>query len=96
LPFQHRLALDSGHISYSSPAPSALKGAHTPFATKGQPYRLIVSRMRPTPANQLALFAEFTYHAFITDRVGEIVTLEADHWFEERYYRRLGETSSAA
>ncbi len=50
-----------------------------PFGTKGQPCRLIVRRVRPTPGSQLALFVEFTYHAFITDREGEMVELEADH-----------------
>jgi hypothetical protein len=38
-----------------------------------------VRRVRPTPGSQLALFVEFTYHAFITDREGEMVELEADH-----------------
>ncbi len=36
-------------------------------------------RVRPTPGSQLALFAEFSYHAFITDRHGPMLDLEADH-----------------
>ncbi len=36
-------------------------------------------RVRPTPGSQLALFATYDYHAFITDRDGETLYLEADH-----------------
>ena len=43
------------------------------------PVRLIVRRVRPTPGSQLALFANYTYHGFITDRDGELLELEADH-----------------
>ena len=43
------------------------------------PMRLIVRRVRPTPGSQLALFATYSYHAFITDRDGEMLELEADH-----------------
>ena len=35
------------------------------------PVRLIVRRVKPTPGSQLALFATYSYHAFITDREGE-------------------------
>ena len=41
--------------------------------------RLIVRRVRPTPGSQLALFATYSYHGFITDRDGEMLELEADH-----------------
>ena len=41
--------------------------------------RLIVRRVRPTPGSQLALFASYSYHAFITDRQGDTLQLEADH-----------------
>ena len=49
---------------------------YTPFQTKpdAPPVRLIVRRVKPTPGSQLALFARYSYHAFITDRDGE--TLE--------------------
>ena len=41
--------------------------------------RLIVRRVKPTPGSQLALFASYSYHGFITDRDGEMLELEADH-----------------
>ena len=43
------------------------------------PVRLIVRRVKPTPGSQLALFATYSYHAFITDRQGDTLELEADH-----------------
>ena len=43
------------------------------------PVRLIVRRVKPTPGSQLALFATYSYHGFITDRDGETLDLEADH-----------------
>ncbi len=41
--------------------------------------RLIVRRVKPTPGSQLALFAKYEYHPFITDRKGPMLELEADH-----------------
>ena len=54
---------------------------YTPFQTKpdAAPVRLIVRRVKPTPGSQLALFATYSYHGFITDRDGETLELEADH-----------------
>ena len=54
---------------------------YTPFQsqTGAAPVRLIVRRVRPTPGSQLALFANYSYHAFITDRNGDTLELEADH-----------------
>ena len=43
------------------------------------PVRLIVRRVKPAPGSQLALFATYSYHGFITDRDGETLELEADH-----------------
>ena len=43
------------------------------------PVRLIVRRVRPTPGSQLAMFADYSYHGFITDREGDTLHLEADH-----------------
>ena len=43
------------------------------------PVRLIVRRVKPTPGSQLALFTRYSYHAFITDRDGDTLYLEADH-----------------
>ena len=53
---------------------------YTPFQTKpdAAPVRLIVRRVKPTPGSQLSLFARYSYHAFITDRDGETLELEAD------------------
>ena len=55
--------------------------SYTPFQSKpgAVPVRLIVRRVKPTPGSQLALFANYSYHAFITDRQGDTVALEADH-----------------
>ncbi|MEX2185006.1 MAG: IS1380 family transposase [Chloroflexota bacterium] len=54
---------------------------YTPFADQKDavPVRLIVRRVRPTPGSQLALFTLHDFHAFITDRDGETLALEADH-----------------
>ena len=54
---------------------------YTPFGNEpgAAPVRLIVRRVKPTPGSQLALFATYSYHAFITDRDGETVELETDH-----------------
>jgi hypothetical protein len=41
--------------------------------------RLIVRRVRPTPGSQLALFCDYDYHGFVTDREGDTLWLEADH-----------------
>ena len=55
--------------------------SYIPFADEKDalPVRLIVRRVRPTPGSQLALFALYDYHPFITDRAGDPLTLEADH-----------------
>ena len=66
-------------IAYFLDGADVAETIYQPFGAKGQPCRLIVRRVRPTPGSQLALFVEFTYHAFITDREGEVVELEADH-----------------
>jgi hypothetical protein len=54
---------------------------YTPFADQQDavPVRLIVRRVKPTPGSQLAAFVLYDYHAFITDRDGDTLTLEADH-----------------
>jgi hypothetical protein len=54
---------------------------YVPFADhKGAvPVRLIVRRVRPTPGSQLAAFVLYDYHPFITDRSGDMLSLEADH-----------------
>ena len=71
-----------------TPIPYWMEGAadvaettYTPFRGEpdAAPVRLIVRRVRPTPGSQLALFASYSYHAFITDREGDTLRLEADH-----------------
>ncbi len=54
---------------------------YTPFADQkgAAPVRLIVRRVHPTPGSQLALLVLYDFHAFITDRDGETLALEADH-----------------
>ena len=50
--------------------------SYTPFQNEpdAAPVRLIVRRVKPTHGSQLALFASYSYHGFITDRDGD--TLE--------------------
>ena len=55
--------------------------AYTPFRSEPgvAPVRLIVRRVKPSPGSQLALLVNYSYHAFITDREGDTLELEADH-----------------
>ena len=55
--------------------------SYIPFQSEpdAAPVRLIVRRVKPTPGSQLALFASYRYHGFITDRDGDTLELEADH-----------------
>jgi len=55
--------------------------SYTPFAHEqgARSVRLIVRRVRPTPGSQLSLLTLYDHHAFITDREGDTLTLEADH-----------------
>ena len=71
-----------------TPIPYWMEGAadvaetdYTPFESKpdAATVRLIVRRVKPTPGSQLALFTNYSYHAFITDRDGDTLDLEADH-----------------
>jgi hypothetical protein len=66
-------------IAYFCDGAAVAETTYEPFGTKGRPCRLIVRRVRPTPGSQLALFTEFSYHAFITYRRGATLELEADH-----------------
>ena len=54
---------------------------YIPFASEPDavPVRLVVRRVKPTPGSRLALFADYSYHAFITDRNGDTLDLEAGH-----------------
>ena len=62
-------------------AADVAKTEYTPFGSEPDavPVRLIVRRVKPTPGSQLALFTSYSYHAFITDRNGDTLDLEADH-----------------
>ena len=67
-----------------APIPYWLEGgadvAETTYKAFGnKALRLIVRRVKPTPGSQLALFTDYEYHAFVTDREGTTVALEADH-----------------
>ena len=62
-------------------AADVAKTTYVPFESKpdAAPVRLIVRRVKPTPGSQLALFTSYSYHAFVTDRDGDTLDLEADH-----------------
>ena len=71
-----------------TPIPYWMEGAadvaeteYTPFQHEPDavPVRPIVRRVKPTPGSQLALIATYSYHAFMTDREGDTLDLEADH-----------------
>ncbi len=66
-------------IAYFLDGADVAETTYRPFGKKAPEVRLIVRRVRPTPGSQLALFVEFSYHAFITDRPGGTLELEADH-----------------
>lgn len=68
-------------IDYFVEGAAVAEATYTPFATRkgARPVRLIVRRVPPSPGSQLALFTEHSYHAFVTDRSGAMLTLEADH-----------------
>jgi hypothetical protein len=57
--------------------------------------RLIVRRVRPTPESQLALFTEWDYHAFVTDRPGDTLEIEADHRRHAVVEQSIAELKSA-
>ncbi len=57
--------------------------------------RLVVRRVRPTPGSQLALFTTWDYHAFVTNRPGEVLEVEADHRRHAVVEQRIAELKSA-
>jgi hypothetical protein len=71
--------------------------SYTAFAgTKhARTVRLIVRRVRPTPGSQLALFATYDYHAFVTDRPGQRLDIEADHRRHAIVEQSIAELKSA-
>ena len=66
-------------IPYFLDGADVAETTYQPFGTKAPVVRLIVRRVRPTPGSQLALLVDWSYHAFITDRTGPTIELEADH-----------------
>ena len=62
-------------------AADVAESTYTPFRSQpdAAPVRLIVRRVKPAPGSQLALFATYSYHAFITDHDGDTLELEAGH-----------------
>src|SRR4051812_34815125 len=57
--------------------------------------RLLVRRVRPTPGTQLALFTTWDYHAFVTNRPGDVLEVESDHRRHAVVERRIAELKSA-
>jgi hypothetical protein len=83
----------------SSPEVSGADVAETSYpAFSGKdaiPVRLVVRRVRPTPGSQLALFTTWDYHAFVTNRPGDMVEVEADHRRHAVVEQRIAELKSA-
>jgi hypothetical protein len=70
--------------------------SYTAFCGKDAiPVRLVVRRVRPTPGSQLALFTTWDYHAFVTNRPGEVLEVEADHRRHAVVEQRIAELKSA-
>jgi hypothetical protein len=70
--------------------------SYTAFSGKDAiPVRLVVRRVRPTPGSQLALFTTWDYHAFVTNRPGDMVEVEADHRRHAVVEQRIAELKSA-
>ncbi len=72
--------------------------AYTVFATDkrhARTVRLVVRRVRPTPGSQLALFTAWDYHAFVTDRAGDVLEIEADHRRHAVVEQSIAELKSA-
>jgi hypothetical protein len=66
-------------IAYFGDGADVAEIEYRPFAAKGKPCRLIVRRTTPAPGSQLALLADYAYHALITNREGPTIEVEADH-----------------
>jgi hypothetical protein len=84
----------------STPETSGADVAETPYTCfAGTPQakrvRLVVRRVRPTPGSQLALFTTWDYHAFVTDRPGDLVDVEADHRRHAIVEQTIAELKSA-
>ncbi|MFC4607763.1 transposase [Streptomyces maoxianensis] len=71
--------------------------SYTCFAHTGTPVtvRLIVRRVRPTPGSQLTVFTTYDHHAFVTDRTGDLLEIEADHRRHAVVEQTIAELKSA-
>ena len=70
--------------------------SYTAFSGKdAMTVRLVVRRVRPTPGSQLALFTTWDYHAFVTNREGDVGEVEADHRRHAIVEQRIAELKSA-
>ena len=67
---------DSGFYAHAVVAVCRKLGVRFSITIRQQPS---MRRVKPTPGSQLALFTRYSYHAFITDRAGQTLELEADH-----------------
>ena len=82
----HHQLIDAIPEQVWTPIPYWLEGAadvaeipYQPFGKK-RTYRMIVRRVAPTPGSQLWLKGvAYSHYAFLTDREGEMLELEADH-----------------
>jgi hypothetical protein len=79
-----RRAIEATDEDAWAPVPYWLEGgadvAETVYRAFGKAQlRLIVRRVKPSPGSQLALFEDYQYHAFVTDREGSAVELDAAH-----------------
>jgi hypothetical protein len=85
----------------STPEVSGADVAEIPFTVfagdqrHGRQVRLVVRRVRPTPGSQLALSTTWDYHAFVTDRDGNVLELEADHRRHAVVEQTIAELKSA-
>ena len=72
---------DAGLSNWLPVGADVAETTYTPFrhTADASAVRLIVRRVEPTPGSQLALFVDYSYHAFISDRAGETLELVADH-----------------
>ena len=66
-------------IPYFLDGADVAETTYRPFGKKAPVVRLIVRRTKPTPGSQLALLVDYSFHALVTDRVGETIAIEADH-----------------
>ncbi len=85
----------------STPEVSGADVAEIPFTVfasdkrHARQVRLVVRRVRPTPGSQLALFTTWDYHAFVTDRDGNVLEIEADHRRHAVVEQSIAELKSA-